>query len=155
MKCPTCGSQRWKQGTATHVEQVDGRKFKAELAARVCGKCGEAIVTIDELDRFAVAVAVALAQAGACSGEAIRFMRKAIGLSATALADLLDVSMETVSRWEHGDRNAPLSAVAALGALVLDHANGSTATVDRLRALRKGPSLAKVVRVELRAVGRR
>jgi putative zinc finger/helix-turn-helix YgiT family protein len=155
MKCPTCGGQRWKQGAAPHVEEVDGRRFEAELAARICRKCGEAIVAIDELDRFAVAVAVALAQAGAGSGEAIRTMRKAIGLSATALAELLDVSLETVSRWEHGARVAPLSAVATLGSMVIEHAEGSTATADRLRALRKGPSLAKVVRVELRAVGRR
>jgi DNA-binding XRE family transcriptional regulator len=82
-------------------------------------------------------------------------MRKAIGLSATALAELLDVSMETVSRWEHGGRDAPLPAVAALGAMVIDYADGSTTTADRLRALRKGPRLAKVVRVELRAVARR
>src|SRR5271167_3722933 len=101
MKCPTCGSERWKPGMAPHVDVVDGRKFKAELAAKVCGKCGEAIVTLDELDRFAVAVGVALAQAGAHSGDAIRAMREGIGLSATALAELLDVSMEIVSRWEH------------------------------------------------------
>jgi DNA-binding transcriptional regulator YiaG len=134
---------------------VDGRKFKAELAARACGKCGEAIVALDELDRFTLAVAVALAQSGAHSGDAIRFMRKAIGLSATALAELLDVSMETISRWEHGERNAPLPSVATLGAMVIDHAAGSTATADRLRALRKGPRLAKVVHVELRAAARR
>jgi transcriptional regulator with XRE-family HTH domain len=82
-------------------------------------------------------------------------MRKAIGLSATALAELLDVSMETVSRWEHGTRDAPLPAVAALGAMVLDHAAGSSATADRLRALRAGPRLAKVVHVDLGAVARR
>jgi putative zinc finger/helix-turn-helix YgiT family protein len=155
MKCPTCEGQRWKQGTAHHVEVVDGRKFKAELAAKICAKCGEAIVSIDELDRFEVEVALALARAGAHSGDAIRAMRKAIGLSATALAGLLDVSLETISRWEHGERDAPLSAVATLGAMVLDHAAGSTVTADRLRALRKGPRLAKVVRIELGAAARR
>jgi putative zinc finger/helix-turn-helix YgiT family protein len=140
---------------APHVEVVDGRKLKAELAAEVCAKCGEAIVAIDELDRFAVAVAVALARAGARSGDAIRAMRKGIGLSATALADLLDVSMETISRWEHGDRDAPRATVALLEAMVLDHAAGTTATIDRLRALRTGPRLAKVVRVDLGRTARR
>jgi putative zinc finger/helix-turn-helix YgiT family protein len=155
MKCPTCGGDRWKKGTVPHVEVVDGRKFKADLAARVCAKCGEAIVTIDELDQFAVAVALALALAGARSGNAIRVMRKSIQLSATALAELLNVSLETVSRWEHGERDAPLPAVAALGAMAIDHAAGSTATADRLRALRQGPRLAKVVRVDLRTAARR
>lgn len=155
MKCPTCGSERWKKGTAPHVEVVGGRKLKADLAAQVCTKCGEAIVALDELDRFAVAMAVTLVRAGARSGDAIRAMRKAIGLSATALAELLDVSPETVSRWEHGDREAPLPSVAALGAMVLDHPAGSTATADRLRALRKKPGLAKVVQVDLREAARK
>jgi transcriptional regulator NrdR family protein len=79
MKCPTCGTERWKKGTAPHVEVVDGRKFKGELAARICVKCGEAIVTLEELDRFAVAVALELAQAGARSGDAIRVMRRRSG----------------------------------------------------------------------------
>jgi len=155
MKCPTCANERFKRGLSPHVTVVDGRKFKADLAAKVCTKCGEALVAIDEIDRFEIAVAVALAQAGACSGEAIRTMRKAIGLSATALAELLDVSMETVSRWEHGSRDAPLPAVAALAAMALDHAAGSSVTADRLRALRAGPRLAKVVHVDLGAVARR
>lgn len=92
MKCPTCGSEQWQRGTTPHVEVVDGHKFKADLAAQVCRKCGEAIVAIDELD---------------------------------------------------------------CGAMVLDHAAGSTTTADRLQALRKGPHLAKVVRLDLRAVARR
>ena len=154
MKCPTCGSERWKQGTAPQVEVVDGRKLKAELDAEVCIKCGEAVIALDELDRFAVAVAVSLAEAGARSGEAIRAMRKGIGLSATALAELLDVSMETVSRWEHGRRDAPRPTVAVLEAMVLDYAAGTTTTVDRLRALCKGPRLAKVVHVELHGAAR-
>ena len=99
MKCPTCGSEQWKRGTTPHVEEVDGRKFKADLAAQV--------------------------------------------------------SPETVSRWENGGRAAALSAVATLGAMVLDHAAGSTMTADRLQALRKGPRLAKVVRLDLRAGARR
>ena len=155
MKCPTCGSEQWKRGTTPHVEEIDGRKFKADLAAQVCRKCGEAIVALGELDRFEIEVALSLAQAGAHSGDAIRTLRKAIGLSGTALAELLDVSLETVSRWENGGRAAPLSAVATLGALVLDHAAGSTTTTDRLQALRKGPRLAKVVRLDLRVAARR
>ena len=155
MKCPTCGSEQWKRGTTPHVEEVDGRKFKADLAAQVCRKCGEAIVALGELERFEIEVELALAGAGAHSGDAIRSMRKAIGLSGTALAELLDVSPETVSRWENGGRAAALSAVATVGAMVLDHAAGSTTTADRLQALRKGPRLAKVVRLDLRAAARR
>ena len=69
----------------------------------------KAELALGELDRFEIEVALALARAGAHSGDAIRTMRKAVGLSATALAELLDVSLETVSRWENGGRAAPLS----------------------------------------------
>ncbi len=65
MKCPTCGSEQWKRRTTPHVEEVDGRKFKADLDAQVCLKCGEAIVALSELERFETEVALALAGAGA------------------------------------------------------------------------------------------
>lgn len=91
MKCPTCSSEQWKCETTPQFEEVDGWKFKADLAAQVCRKCGEAIVALRELDRLEieVALALALARIAAHSDDAIRTMRKAIGLSATALAELL------------------------------------------------------------------
>ena len=151
MKCPKCGCEKWRKGTASHAIDVDARTFKAELAANVCGKCGDPIVSHEELGRFEIAVASQLARAGAQSGEAIKFMRKAIGLPAADLAALLGVQRWTLSRWETGEREAPLAAVATLGTLVLDHAAGRTELVDRLRALAKGPKLAKVVRLHLAA----
>jgi putative zinc finger/helix-turn-helix YgiT family protein len=149
MKCPNCGGGRWKKGTASHAVDVDGRTFKADLAARVCGKCGAPIVSHEELGRFEVAVASELARAGAHSGQAIKFMRKAIGLPAADLAALLGIQRWTLSRWETGERDAPLAAVATLGTLVLDHAAGRTEIMDRLRVLGKGPKLAKVIRLDL------
>ena len=136
MKCNNCGSERWKRGTTPEALTIDGRTFKADLTADLCETCGESLVSIDEMGRFEVAIAAELARAGARSGEAIKFMRKAIGLRAVDLADLLDVAPETLSRWETGERAAPRAHVVTLGALVLDHAAGSTSTVDRLRALR-------------------
>jgi putative zinc finger/helix-turn-helix YgiT family protein len=149
MKCPNCSGEKWKKGTVPHAVEVGGRTFKANLAATVCAKCGDPIVSPDELGRFEVAAAIELAQGGAHSGQAIQFMRKAIGLPAAELATLLGVQRWTISRWETGERDAPLAAVATLGTLVLDHAAGRTDILDRLRALAKGPNLAKVVRLDL------
>jgi putative zinc finger/helix-turn-helix YgiT family protein len=152
MKCPTCGSERWERGTTPEELSIEGRTFKAELCADVCQSCGEALVTADELGRFEVAVAVELARGGARSGEAIKFMRKAIGLRAAALAELLDIAPETLSRWETGaeDRTAPRAYVVMLEAVVLEHAAGSSATLDRLRVLREvPPALPSAVRIEL------
>jgi putative zinc finger/helix-turn-helix YgiT family protein len=157
MKCPSCSGEKWKKGTVPQTLTVAGRTFKASLAARVCAKCGVPIVAHDELGRFEVAVATQLARAGTHSGQAIQFMRKAIGLPATELAALLGVQRWTLSRWETGERDAPVAAVAALGTLVLDHAADRTEALDRLRALTNGPKLAKVVRIEMKrtAKGRR
>ena len=89
MKCNNCGSDRWKRGTTPEALPIDGRTFKADLAADLCETCGESLVSIDELGRFEGAIAAELARAGARSGEAIKFMRKTIGLRAVDLADLL------------------------------------------------------------------
>ncbi len=86
MKCPSCGGEKWKKGTVRHAVEVAGRTFEADLAATTCTQCGDPVVSHDELGRLEVAVARELARAGAHSGEAIRFMRKAIGLSAAELA---------------------------------------------------------------------
>jgi putative zinc finger/helix-turn-helix YgiT family protein len=149
MKCPSCGGEKWKTRAVPQAVDVSGQKFKADLAATVCSKCGDPIVSHEELARFEVAVVSELARVGAHTGEAIKFMRKAIGLPAAELAALLGVQRWTISRWETGERDAPLAAVATLGALVLDHAAGRTETLDRLRALAKGPKLAKVIRLDL------
>jgi putative zinc finger/helix-turn-helix YgiT family protein len=148
MKCPSCGGEKWKKGTVPQAIEVGGRTFKADLAATFCTKCKAPIISHEELGRFEVAVATELATAGAHSGQAIQFMRKAIGLPAADLSALLGIQRWTLSRWETGERDAPLAAVATLGALVLDHAAGRTETVERLRALAKGPKLAKVVRLD-------
>ena len=57
---------------------------------------------------------------------------------------------------ERGEREAPRTAAATIGALALDAAAESTATADRLRALRgERPKLAKVVRLEVPGVAAR
>jgi DNA-binding transcriptional regulator YiaG len=114
--------------------------------------CGEARISDAALERFELAVATELARTGAHSGAAIRYMRKAIGVRAEDLADLLGVRKWTVSRWETGENEAPRAAVATLGTMVFDHLAGSTMTADRLRALRRGPKLAKVVHLDLSAI---
>jgi len=69
------------------------------------------------------------------SGEAFRFMRKAAGLRAKELAELLDVTPETISRWEKEHRQPDRKAMMVLGDLVLDRLKGEETALDRLRAL--------------------
>ncbi len=53
-------------------------------------------------------------QRGARAGVQLKLVRKAAGLKATELADLLGVTPETVSRWECGRSEIPRAAVYVL-----------------------------------------
>jgi DNA-binding transcriptional regulator YiaG len=127
-----------------HVK-VAGHTFVAELPTRMLE--GQLVVDFKVLEAFELAVARKLADSGESAGEAFRFMRKAIGLPATELAELLGVARETISRWENGERPVDRGALAVLGGLVEDRCNGTTSTRDRLQAIAKPPKLAKTVEV--------
>lgn len=135
MKCVTCGNEQMVSGTAREVRSVAGYTFVAGMPASTCKNCGESVIDYTPLHLFNLAIAGKLANLGASSGEAFKFMRKAIGMKASVLAALLHVVPETVSRWETGQRNVDYGAMVVLGAIVLDQLENKTTTLDRLRAL--------------------
>lgn len=147
-KC-VCGSGLTPSTENLRIE-VDGHIFlMPEVPALRCEKCGESSYDGRYLETFEVLVAGRLAAAGVASGEAFRFMRKAIGLPAKDLADLLEVQRETVSRWENEKQPVERRALALLGNLVDDRIEGSQRTLERLRALKEPPRLAKTTKVQL------
>ena len=99
-KCSRCGSTGMHAKKRPAARTVAGHSFKASVPAQVCDSCGAVYFDGPALGRFDLAVANKLARAGVSDGEAIKFMRKAAGLPAVTLAELLDTSPETVSRWE-------------------------------------------------------
>ena len=119
------------------------------MPALRCPKCKEVYLDGPALVRFELEVAWELARLGTRSGEAVRFMRKAIGLTARALAALLGVAPETVSRWETGQRTVDTPTFAVLGRLVGDKIVGSRETTDLLEA-QLAPSKEKHVRLVLK-----
>lgn len=148
-KCFACGGDRMAQTTREVRKRVAGRTFVAVEPVEVCGACGEITVDARAVHAFELAIAKALADAGPRSGEELKLMRKALELRADELAELLDVTRETVSRWENDKQPLERRAVALVSELVVDRIEGRTRTLDRLRALRAPPRLAKTVRVEL------
>lgn len=128
---------------------VGDHVFIAALPARHCRSCGETSYEAAILQRFDLHVANRLAEAGVGSGAAFRFMRKALGLRAVDLAELLDVSAETLSRWETEKRALDRGALAVLAACVRDALAGRTSTLDTLRALRTPRALEKRVQLDL------
>jgi putative zinc finger/helix-turn-helix YgiT family protein len=131
---------RREVGDHAFITNVDGRR---------CTDCGEVSFKGTDLARFETAVAVALAEAGESSGEALRWMRKALDLRAVDLAQLLGVTPETISRWETGRVTIDKGALALVGLMVMDLARGNTGTMDALRARAGRKGLGKVVRIKL------
>ena len=133
MKCVTCGNEQMVSGTERAIRSVAGYTFVADVPASTCKKCGESMIDYTPLHLFNLAIAGKLAKLGASSGDAFKFMRKAIGMKASDLAALLHVVPETVSRWETGQRNVDYGAMVVLGAIVLDRIENKTMTLDRDR----------------------
>jgi DNA-binding transcriptional regulator YiaG len=129
--------------------EVGERAFVASVEGRKCGACGAVSFKGTDLARFEGAVAASLAAAGEASGEAFRWMRKALDLRAIDVATLLGVTPETISRWETGRVPIDRGALALLSLMVLDNARGSAATIDALRARAAAKPLGKTVKLKL------
>lgn len=117
------------------TREVDGVVFEGHLPATECTGCGLVQGEHGSDRRFTLEVARLLADTGQSSGEAFRFLRKAIGLRATELAAFLNLAPETISRWETNKRAVDRAALALLGIAVRDALEGRTTTLDGLRAL--------------------
>lgn len=133
-RCVECGSHALTEGEVTEARTVAGRTFTAQMPATICADCKASYVSGPDLERFDLSVARALADVGEHSGEAVRFMRAALGMTAVELGKLLDVAPETVSRWENDKHAIPPSVVGVLAALADDRLAGRTTTLLRLRA---------------------
>lgn len=146
-KCVQCGAKTLRRTTEPDKVRVGGRKFVGQVPAIECKRCGE--VYLDGAAGVALELAAArwLAEHGFSSGEEIRFMRKAAGLRAADLAELLAVSAEAVSHWETGKHRPDLGTLATIAALALDRIDGRTTTRDRLRALSKPTGAPKAVKL--------
>src|SRR5581483_1065324 len=134
-RCVQCGGTELRDDTRADTITVGVRTFTARLPMQVCAACGEGYIPGPALEAFENAVTRALVDAGASDGAALRWLRKAAGLSAAALGTLLDVRAETISRWENDATPAPRAAVYALGTLAVAALHGQTSPLARLRAL--------------------
>ena len=71
----------------------------------ICPACGEATIEIPDLDGLARAAAMVRALLPLrLTGKDVRFLRHALDMSGRAFAEAMDLTPETVSRWENGER---------------------------------------------------
>jgi putative zinc finger/helix-turn-helix YgiT family protein len=117
MQCPSCG----KTGT---IRAWEGRieRYGVEIAAhgKRCRECGETLFDLVEMKRQERAIAKELAARGVRTGSEFKLVRKVAGLRAVDVAAMLNVTPETVSRWECGTVEIPRAAAYVLGDL-LEH----------------------------------
>jgi DNA-binding transcriptional regulator YiaG len=82
----------------------------------------------------------------------IKFIRKAVGLKASELANLLGISAEHLSRCEHGDRTLSLAAEKLLRVIILKRRYNSSGMIEKLKACLANDSLGKKQIERLRSV---
>jgi DNA-binding transcriptional regulator YiaG len=120
------------------------------VPAEVCVSCGETYTAADAIERVELAAAATLADAGAVDGASFRFMRHALGFTAKDLATELRTTAETISRWENATRDVDPLAWATVASMTRDRLEGSTRTLEQLKAIREPRKLAKTVKIERR-----
>jgi DNA-binding transcriptional regulator YiaG len=150
-KCPACGKTAFQPATYAARRDLDGRRFTADVPARKCASCGELLISGPGMAAFERAITLELARGGEVGPEGFRWLRRAAGLKAVRLAELLDVTPMQVSRWENGRKPLERRAVALVSALALEQIEGRAATravLEALAASKKGP---KSVRLDVSA----
>lgn len=85
----------------THILTVGRFEVRGEYDAVRIEHDGSWGMRSEDLGRLELEAAIAvLTQAGSINGDELKFARKAMDLRQPDLAALLDVTTETVSRWE-------------------------------------------------------
>ncbi len=94
-----------------------------------------------------------LARSGTVGPQAFRWLRNAARLPLVRLAELLDVTPGTVSRWENGKQLLDRRAVALVSALALEAQGGRAVALDLLEALAAGKKPFERVRLDVSSAG--
>ncbi len=156
-RCAACGSGDLRETT----EEVEVRVAASPVPLTVkvtgvsgvaCRACRESFLAGADLGRAELLAGAEAMARGLRDGGTFKFIRKALGLRAADLAKLLDVSAETISRWENSHRAAERSVWNTLADLVSDRLQGTKTTLDRLTAP-KARIPRQPVRLALRAAG--
>src|SRR5437660_3933165 len=151
-RCGNCAKVALVKAPYTLTREFDGRTFAGEVPATHCEACGQTRVSGPGALAFERALVAELAR-GEVGPQAFRFLRRAAGLQGSRLAELLDVTPGTVSRWENGRKPLERRAVALVSALALEQTGGKTATRAVLEALAAGKKPPKRVRLDVSAAG--
>jgi putative zinc finger/helix-turn-helix YgiT family protein len=154
MKCHNCGAEarittgdhRYAAGDGLYVLLKGVKKTKCD----VCGEEGVVIPKINQLNE-ALAKAIAKRPERIEPGE-IRFLRKYLGWSGKDFAKRMEVTPETVSRWETGTRQMGATAEKLLRFSAIELGPVEEYPIPELNNGKKARSLELVLDKEWRVV---
>lgn len=103
MKCYSCGSRMVStKQTYNYSESGIPNLYLANVEVRKCRHCGEKAVVLPQIDELHGVIAnLLLCKKTPLTGREVRFLRKEMELTGTALSKMLGVTNVTVSRWEN------------------------------------------------------
>jgi hypothetical protein len=105
-KCPECGAAAVETRIVpSYTEDLGGITvtLKDCVIEEVCKVCGERTTEIPDLDGLIKAAALVRALTPIkLDADDVRLMRRALDMKSAAFAELMQVSPEHLSRWEHG-----------------------------------------------------
>jgi len=102
-RCSKCKGLMERTVKAEHVEDLGGLvvKVKNAVVLQTCS-CGEEMTAIPDPEGLARAAAIARAlNPVALAGKEIRFMRRVLDMTQKEFAEKMELTPETVSRWEN------------------------------------------------------
>jgi putative zinc finger/helix-turn-helix YgiT family protein len=152
-RCSECRKGEYRPAMVQDSIKVSGHVFRTELPGVRCEECSDVAIDGPSIERFELMAAAHLARSGQVNGAILRFQRKAIGLGAKNLAELLGVAPETISRWENGKQPIDPLAAALVGAMALERAESRSTTAEALRAIRDPKPLGETIQIELAKAG--
>jgi putative transcriptional regulator len=120
MKCDRCGAQMKSARENYRYDEcgLDSVTLM-NVEVRRCPECGEYEVDIPRMNELHRLIARMVAsKAPRLTAHEVRFLRKYLGFSGVDFAATLDVTPETVSRWETGKKQMSPVAERALRLMV-------------------------------------
>jgi putative zinc finger/helix-turn-helix YgiT family protein len=150
MTCESCGAQM-KSGRENYRYTECGLDTVTlmNVEVRRCPECGEYEVDIHRIEELHRLIAQTVASKKArLTPQEIRALRKYLGFSGVDFAATLDVTPETVSRWENGKKQMSPVAERALRLMVFVRDPIKEYPLEKLAEVAQGETIP--VRMKLR-----
>jgi DNA-binding transcriptional regulator YiaG len=145
--CPDC-EKPMRMRAYRHAENVGGLHVVDGTTQQLqCDACGAVDLPLEALHSFELRAACTAFHDGKerVTGPALKYARKAIGLTQKQLATLLDCGHETVSRYETSSKALPTEIRLAVLSLITMAERGTSAEQLLHEAGQPAPSTLEVV----------